>query len=70
MKSRLLLLFFACFCLAVKAQNEDASGTALTLPPVAMANYTAAQWAVLAAEGPPAPKGRGGSSSGGGPASR
>jgi hypothetical protein len=30
----------------VKAQNEDASGTALTLPPVAMANYTAAQWAV------------------------
>lgn len=46
MKSRLLLIIFACLHLAVHAQSEDANGTLTALTPVAMANYTAAQWAV------------------------
>ena len=46
MKSRLLLLIFACMQLSLLAQNEDANGTLPVIPPVAMASYTAAQWSV------------------------
>ena len=46
MKSRLLLIIILCLRIVTHAQNEDANGTLPVLTPVAMANYTAAQWAV------------------------
>jgi len=45
MKSRILLFLFAALGFSGYAQNEDANGTLPVLTPVAMASYSAAQWA-------------------------